>query len=192
MRFVIAISLLCFVSQSDVSQSAPTSCASNQGNCVKFENVLSSISSDHYQQPYYQHGNGHGYGHGHGHGHGHGNAYTHPTAVLNIEIPTYTTPRPTLPPPQFIIPRKHYKITVIRQNRPPTPPPPEPEIEQKTLIYVLVKKPDEPNDEIVIPENPLKIHPPEVYFIKYQQKQHKELTEPIEPVEDNESPPYKK
>jgi hypothetical protein len=78
-------------------------------------------------------------------------------------------PQQSLPPPQ-----KHYKIIFIKA---PTPPPPTlpdipqiaPPAEQKTLIYVLVKKPDEGPGEIVIPTPaPTKPSKPEVYFIRYK------------------------
>ncbi|KAK7603955.1 hypothetical protein V9T40_004228 [Parthenolecanium corni] len=89
--------------------------------------------------------------------------------------PTYYAPkRPVAPPAP---PQKHYKIVFIKA---PTPPPPQvPEIpnlppppEQKTLIYVLVKKPDEA-PEITIPTPaPTQPSKPEVYFIRYKtQKQ---------------------
>jgi hypothetical protein len=76
-------------------------------------------------------------------------------------------PQAPLPPPQ-----KHYKIVFIKA---PTPPPPTaptielpPQDEQKTLIYVLVKKPEE-QPEINIPTPaPTKPSKPEVYFIRYK------------------------
>lgn len=71
------------------------------------------------------------------------------------------------------VPRKHYKIVFIKAPTPPSPTAPvipvQPQDEHKTLVYVLVKKPD-PEPEIVIP-TPATTEPskPEVYFIKYKQ-----------------------
>lgn len=69
-------------------------------------------------------------------------------------------------------PQKHYKIIFIKAPTPPTPTAPIiPQVQQdseKTLIYVLVKKPeDQPQITIptVAPTAPSK---PEVYFIKYK------------------------
>lgn len=68
-------------------------------------------------------------------------------------------------------PKKHYKIIFIKapESAQPAAPiiPPQPQDEHKTLVYVLVKKPDEqPQIELPTPETtqPSK---PEVYFIKY-------------------------
>lgn len=72
-----------------------------------------------------------------------------------------------VPPPQ-----KHYKIVFIKAPTPPTPTAPviplQPQNEEKTLVYVLVKKPEE-QPEIVIP-TPAPTQPakPEVYFIRYK------------------------
>uniref|UniRef100_A0A182SJ91 DUF243 domain-containing protein n=1 Tax=Anopheles maculatus TaxID=74869 RepID=A0A182SJ91_9DIPT len=79
-----------------------------------------------------------------------------------------TTRKPVVVPP----PQKHYKIVFIKAPSPPTPAPPVlPPIQQneeKTLVYVLVKKQDEP-EEIVIPTvAPTPPSKPEVYFIRYK------------------------
>lgn len=69
-------------------------------------------------------------------------------------------------------PQKHYKIVFIKAPTPPTPTAPvipaQQQDEEKTLIYVLVKKPEE-QPEIVIP-TPAPTQPakPEVYFIRYK------------------------
>ncbi|CAK1588711.1 unnamed protein product [Parnassius mnemosyne] len=84
------------------------------------------------------------------------------------------TPKPrqpiVLPPSQ-----KHYKIIFIKAPSTPAQPPqiiPVPQQnEEKTLVYVLVKKPEEAQ-KIVLPK--LEQKPPtkpEVYFIKYNNKQ---------------------
>ncbi|KAL3276008.1 hypothetical protein HHI36_020739 [Cryptolaemus montrouzieri] len=73
-------------------------------------------------------------------------------------------------------PQKHYKIIFIKAPTPPTPTVPsipvQPQNEEKTLVYVLVKKPEE-QPEIHIPQ-PIPTQPtkPEVYFIRY--KTHKQ------------------
>lgn len=81
-----------------------------------------------------------------------------------------------MPPPQ-----KHYKIVFIKAPTPPAPTAPVipviPQNEEKTLVYVLVKKPDE-QPEIVIPtQPPTQPSKPEVYFIKYKtQVRYKDQT----------------
>ncbi|KAG5885674.1 hypothetical protein JTB14_001956 [Gonioctena quinquepunctata] len=69
-------------------------------------------------------------------------------------------------------PQKHYKIIFIKAPTPPTPTAPiipaQPQNEEKTLVYVLVKKP-EPEPEITIPTPaPTQPSKPEVYFIRYK------------------------
>ncbi|CAG5007304.1 unnamed protein product [Parnassius apollo] len=75
-----------------------------------------------------------------------------------------------LPPTQ-----KHYKIIFIKAPSTPAQPPqiiPVPQQnEEKTLVYVLVKKPEEAQN-IVLPKLEQKAPTkPEVYFIKYNNKQ---------------------
>ena len=85
------------------------------------------------------------------------------------EAPEERPARPiSLPGPA----QKHYKIIFIKAPTPPTPTAPVipalQQDEQKTLIYVLVKKPEEApeiNLPTAIPTQPSK---PEVYFIKYK------------------------
>ncbi|KAF5278075.1 hypothetical protein FQR65_LT03591 [Abscondita terminalis] len=73
--------------------------------------------------------------------------------------------------------QKHYKIIFIKAPSPPTPTVPvipvQPQNEEKTLVYVLVKKPEEA-PEIHIPQPaPTQPSKPEVYFIRYKtQKDH--------------------
>lgn len=72
--------------------------------------------------------------------------------------------------------QKHYKIIFIKAPTAPTPTAPvipvHPQVEEKTLVYVLVKRPDE-QPEIHIPTPaPTQPSKPEVYFIRYKtQKQ---------------------
>ncbi|KAG5881504.1 hypothetical protein JTB14_001648 [Gonioctena quinquepunctata] len=73
-------------------------------------------------------------------------------------------------------PQKHYKIIFIKAPSPPTPTAPviplQPQNEEKTLVYVLVKKPEQQPDIVVPAAAPTPPTKPEVYFIKYNtQKQ---------------------
>lgn len=80
-------------------------------------------------------------------------------------------------PPQVLEPtpaKKHYKLIFIKAPEPPKPTVPiipvQPQDEHKTLVYVLVKKPDS-QPQIVLP-TPETTTPskPEVYFIKYKKE----------------------
>ncbi|NP_001166856.1 tweedle motif cuticular protein 2 precursor [Nasonia vitripennis] len=97
----------------------------------------------------------------------HKHVYVH---VPPPEAPEYKAPKYVAPAPP---PQKHYKIVFIKAPTPPTPtapalpPLPQPD-EEKTLIYVLVKKPEE-QPELVIPtQAPTQPSKPEVYFIRYK------------------------
>lgn len=75
-------------------------------------------------------------------------------------------------PIQVPQPQKHYKIIFVKLPTVPTPTLPTipviPQNEEKTLVYVLVKKPEEA-PEIVIPTPPPTApSKPEVYFIRYK------------------------
>ncbi|SPP80535.1 extensin [Drosophila guanche] len=70
--------------------------------------------------------------------------------------------------------QKHYKIVFIKAPsapalRAPIVPPP-PQNEEKTLIYVLHKKPEQEQDIVIPTPAPTKPSKPEVYFIKYKTK----------------------
>lgn len=88
-------------------------------------------------------------------------------------------------PPQILRtapPQKHYKLIFIKAPEPPTPKAPvipvQPQDEHKTLVYVLVKKPD-PQPEIILPEpEPTVPAKPEVYFIQYKKKDDKPVYGP--------------
>lgn len=74
-------------------------------------------------------------------------------------------------------PRKHYKLIFIKAPEPPkyTAPiiPPSAQDEHKTLVYVLVKKPEE-QPQIELPNTtPTEPSKPEVYFIKYKAPENK-------------------
>lgn len=93
------------------------------------------------------------------------------------------------PRPIFIQPpQKHYKIIFVKSPTQATTPPAiplQPQIEQKTLIYVLVQKPDE-QPEIKIPTPPpTPPSKPEVYFIRYKSKTEKTKTKP--PLNEHKS-----
>lgn len=92
--------------------------------------------------------------------------YIH-SAPEEPELPKLRRPI-SLPPPQ-----KHYKIIFVKaptESRAPQIVPVAPQNEEKTIVYVLVKKPEDP--EVIVPKieqkPPTK---PEVYYIKYNNKQ---------------------
>ena len=74
--------------------------------------------------------------------------------------------------PQFRPAQKHYKIVFIKSPTPPTPTADNIQLpghdEQKTLIYVLVKKPDQAEALKIQQPAPTQPSKPEVYFIKYK------------------------
>ncbi|XP_059611059.1 uncharacterized protein LOC132257988 [Phlebotomus argentipes] len=79
-----------------------------------------------------------------------------------------------LPAPRVVTydrPQKHYKIIFIKAPSPPAYQPPvlpQPlQDEEKTVVYVLVKKPEEQPDIVVPTPPPTVPSKPEVYFIKY-------------------------
>lgn len=70
--------------------------------------------------------------------------------------------------------QKHYKIVFIKAPSPPTQKapvlPPVQQSEEKTLVYVLVKKPDDQPDIVIPTPPPTQPSKPEVYFIRYKTK----------------------
>lgn len=70
--------------------------------------------------------------------------------------------------------QKHYKIVFIKAPSAPAMRapivPPAPQNEEKTLIYVLHKKPEAQPDIVIPTSAPSKPSKPEVYFIKYKTK----------------------
>lgn len=89
-----------------------------------------------------------------------------PQLILILIIKNIRAPL-TAPPPQ-----KHYKIVFIKAPTPPRPTAPKIPVqlpdEEKTLVYVLIKRPEDPPD-IVIPTPPsTPPSKPEVYFIRYK------------------------
>lgn len=95
------------------------------------------------------------------------------------------------PPLTTVAPQKHYRIVFIKAptEAPVTYPsiPLQPPDEEKTLVYVLVKKPDPP-PELVLPK-PISTVPtkPEVYFIRYK-TQKQENDGPYPPSNSNPNP----
>lgn len=85
-------------------------------------------------------------------------------------------PQEVQPPKEIPVPpaQKHYKILFIKAPTPPTPTAPvipvQPQNEEKTLVYVLVKKPEEQPDIVIPTAAPTQPAKPEVYFIKYKAK----------------------
>lgn len=96
------------------------------------------------------------------------------TKNLYVHLPPPETEEPQPQPQVFepTVPKKHYKIIFIKAPTPPTPVAPKlpqqiPD-EHKTLVYVLVQKP-ESQPQIEIPKAPpTPPSKPEVYFIKYK------------------------
>lgn len=88
------------------------------------------------------------------------------------EEPEVARPRQpvALPPPQ-----KHYKIIFIKTPSQPASAPPyipvPPQNEEKTIVYVLVEKPEEQPDIVIPKAEPKPPSKPEVFFIKYNSKQ---------------------
>lgn len=97
----------------------------------------------------------------------HKHVYVH---VPPPEAPEYKAPKYVAPAPP---PQKHYKIVFIKAPTPPTPTAPSlpalpPQDEEKTLIYVLVKKPQEAPEVVFPTQAPTQPSKPEVYFIRYK------------------------
>ncbi|KAG5881506.1 hypothetical protein JTB14_001650 [Gonioctena quinquepunctata] len=89
--------------------------------------------------------------------------------------------RPILALPKQV----HHKIIFIKAPSPPsttTQLAPLPNTEEKTIIYVLVKKPEEPKLVISSPP-PTESSKPEVYFIKY--KSRKDFADGVPGGENN-------
>ncbi|XP_072930517.1 uncharacterized protein [Epargyreus clarus] len=94
--------------------------------------------------------------------------YVH-AAPEEPEIPKHRQPI-VLPPPQ-----KHYKIIFIKTpSQPAAAPqfiPVQQQNEEKTIVYVLVKKPEDAQNVVLPKIEPKPPTKPEVFFIKYNNKQ---------------------
>lgn len=81
-------------------------------------------------------------------------------------------PAATRPPPEVQPAQKHYRIIFIKAPTQaiPTLPPllPAPENEEKTIVYVLVRRPDDAPEVVVPTPAPTIPSKPEVYFIRYR------------------------
>ncbi|CAO1427830.1 unnamed protein product [Diamesa hyperborea] len=100
-----------------------------------------------------------------------------PTITKHIYVHAPPPEKEELLPPRWIQPsppNKHYKIIFIKtpdaQKLGPIKIPAQPQNEEKTLVYVLSKKPDSQQDIIVQPPVQTKPSKPEVYYIKYKTK----------------------
>lgn len=73
---------------------------------------------------------------------------------------------------QYVPPQKHYKIIFIKAPSQPSYARVQQQLatqsEEKTLVYVLVKKPDTPEEIRALPQPTHIPSKPEVYFIKYK------------------------
>ncbi|XP_003695420.1 early nodulin-75-like [Apis florea] len=119
----------------------------------------------------------------------HKHVYVH---VPPPEAPEYKPPKyiPPAAPPQ-----KHYKIVFIKAPTPPTPtapalPPLPPQDEEKTLIYVLVKKPEEAPEVVLPTQAPTQPSKPEVYFIRYKTQKESQNVEYGPPAQSPPSDNY--
>lgn len=81
-----------------------------------------------------------------------------------------------------VAPKKHYKLIFIKAPSYPSPNYNQlaeavvPQVEEKTLVYVLVKKPEEPSLEHIhqLQQSSFKSSKPEVYFIKYKTRKEED------------------
>ncbi|XP_035778354.1 titin-like [Anopheles albimanus] len=96
--------------------------------------------------------------------------------------------------PQVAPAQKHYKIIFIKAPSPPQQKAPiipvQPQNEEKTLVYVLHKKPEEPEDIVIPTPPPTKPSKPEVYFIKYKTQKEKTSQPKPEYGPPGQSGPY--
>lgn len=131
------------------------------------------------QQSHQQHGSSHGGFQQHGSSHGgfgqQGGGGVHVTKHVYVHAPPedpaeqfHSQPAP--PPPV----QKHYKIIFIKAPSNPAQEqfasPQLPLTDEKTIVYVLVKRPDENLNVDSALHNEYKPTKPEVYFIKYKTK----------------------
>ncbi|XP_026481611.1 uncharacterized protein LOC113388449 [Ctenocephalides felis] len=84
---------------------------------------------------------------------------------------------------QFAPPQKHYKIIFIKAPAPPqygsASLPLPPQNEEKTLVYVLVKKPEDASDIYLNNAPTTPPSKPEVYFIKYKTQKDRQNQQQI-------------
>lgn len=86
-------------------------------------------------------------------------------------MPPQEQEEPFVPPAPVVNHQKHYKIIFIKAPSPPQQvfhaQPAQSISEEKTLVYVLVKKPEAPEIRFAQPQ-PVTPSKPEVYFIRYK------------------------
>lgn len=121
----------------------------------------------------------------------------HKHIYVHVPPPDLDEPEPVQLPPQPVSRQhKHYKIIFIKApslSQAKYIAPQLPQNEEKTLVYVLVKKPDVAQEILQPIEQPeIKREKPEVYFIKY--KAHKGAAPPapgnsITEIEPRAKPP---
>ncbi|KAL9695262.1 hypothetical protein quinque_014547 [Culex quinquefasciatus] len=116
-------------------------------------------------------GGGASFGGGFSSGGGSQNAIIQKHIYVHVPPPEPEEIRPQRPIP--VAPaQKHYKIIFIKAPSAPAYQAPQipvlPQNEEKTLVYVLVKKPDEQQDIVIPDPAPTQPSKPEVYFIKYK------------------------
>ncbi|EDV94559.1 mediator of RNA polymerase II transcription subunit 15 [Drosophila grimshawi] len=93
---------------------------------------------------------------------------------IYVHVPPADEPEDRHPQPAVPVgpPRKHYRIVFIKAPTPSvskaTLRVKQAPIEEKTIIYVLTKKPDPLDLQTAIEEAPKPISKPEVFFIKYK------------------------
>lgn len=91
-----------------------------------------------------------------------------------LHVPPPELEEPPAPPRAIVTGKKekHYKIIFVKAPVPAPPQapiiPPSPGREEKTIVYVLVKKPDEGQDIVIPTQPPAEPVKPEVYFIRYK------------------------
>lgn len=100
-----------------------------------------------------------------------------PTVTKHIYVHAPQPEKEEILPARWIQPsppNKHYKIIFIKTPEAPKlgpiKIPAQPQNEEKTLVYVLSKKPDTQQDIIVQPQVETKPSKPEVFYIKYKTK----------------------
>lgn len=118
----------------------------------------------------------------HSSGQNYQSGYTNQAPIINKHVYVHVAPEEPeevafKPPAPLPPPVKNYKIIFIKAPSPPAYSRPvipvQQQDEEKTLVYVLVKKPDEQPDLVIPTAAPTKPSKPEVYFIKYKsQKEH--------------------
>lgn len=105
----------------------------------------------------------------------------HPSKVL-VDYYFHAAPEeeePPQPPTRFLQADPEHRYKIIFVKVPPSVPKVQetlelpPQVQEKTVVYVLVKRPDDPKDIVLPIPRPTKPSKPEVFVIKY--KNEKEI-----------------